>query len=390
MKHLIQPAEAFNILKDHWPSQKIISIDLMSSLNHILAESIYLDRDQPPFDRVMMDGYAIRLMDWASGVRSFQVSGIQAAGEPSLKLNAAGNCIEIMTGAVLPENCDVVIPYEKTIRKDTLVSFEIDEIKPFLNVHRKGIDRKKNECVIEANTIIGPIEIGILASVGKNQVSVFAPLNMALVATGSELVQINESPKDYQIRSTNKETLSALMQAHGARVESFHLPDHEEKLHHFIQNKIDQFDVICFTGGVSMGMFDFLPQVLKDKRAEILFHGISQKPGKPMLAAKYKNSLIIGLPGNPVSAILCAVRYLLPLLSKNEKSVLLKQEIQNDSNLTQFKPVRLENNMAYMVSQNGSGDFMGLLGVDGFIEIPSKTHLDSASKVNFFSLDQQK
>jgi len=334
----------------------------------------------------MMDGYALRLEDWNLGIRTYQVSSIQSAGEPALTLEKPNTCIEIMTGAVLPHHCNVVIPYEKSNRVHASVTFSELNVVPFLNVHQRGTDRKKNERILNEGTCIGPVEIGILASIGMHNVPVYSSIQIAVVATGNELIQVNETPLDHQIRSSNKETLTVLLESHGARVSHFHLPDSEQSLHEFIQNDIDHFDLVCFTGGVSMGKFDFLPQALANQNAELLFHGIQQKPGKPMLAAKLKNTLVLGLPGNPVSAIHCATRYVLPLLNSKVEKLIIDQEIKNNSNLVHYKPVKRKNNCAQVIHQNGSGDFMGLLGMDGFIEVPANTILTSGTAVTFFSL----
>lgn len=386
MKQLIQPEEAFQLTQQHWPEKKTHHVPLLSASNCILSEAIFIDRDQPPFDRVMMDGYALRLEDWNLGIRTYQVSSIQSAGEPAHTLEKPNTCIEIMTGAVLPHHCNVVIPYEKSNRVHASVTFSELNVEPFLNVHQRGTDRKKNERILNEGTCIGPVEIGILASIGMHNVPVYSSIQIAVVATGNELIQVNETPLDHQIRSSNKETLTVLLESHGARVSHFHLPDSEQSLHEFIQNEIDHFDLVCFTGGVSMGKFDFLPQALANQNAELLFHGIQQKPGKPMLAAKLKNTLVLGLPGNPVSAIHCATRYVLPLLNSKVEKLIIDQEIKNNSNLVHYKPVKRKNNCAQVIHQNGSGDFMGLLGMDGFIEVPANTILTSGTAVTFFSL----
>ena len=390
MKQLIQPEEAFQLIKLHWPKKKTHCVHLLSASECILSEAIFLDRDQPPFDRVMMDGYALRLEDWNSGTRTFQVSSIQSAGEPAHTLEKPNSCIEIMTGAVLPHHCNVVIPYEKSKRADALVTFSELNVVPFLNVHRKGTDRKMNERILDEGTCIGPVEIGILAAIGRHEVPVYSPLKMAIVATGNELVQVHEIPEEFQIRSTNKETLTVLFRAHGARVEHFHIHDNIQSLQDFILKESELFDIICFTGGVSMGKYDFLPQVLANQNAELLFHGIQQKPGKPMLAAKFKNTLVLGLPGNPVSAIHCATRYVLPLLNTAAATVVLEQEVHNNSNLVHYKPVQRTNNTVHVLEQNGSGDFMGLIGMDGFIEVPAQTHLTMGATATFFSLYPQR
>jgi molybdopterin molybdotransferase len=389
MKKLITPAEAFELIQTNWPELKTELIPIQEALNRTLAESVFADRDQPPFNRVMMDGFAINSKDWKLGTRAFIWEGIQAAGAAPKTRSLKNSCIEIMTGSVLPENCDAVIPYEKSNRKNNNVEFEIDEVTFFMNIHSKGQDKKKGQELLTSGVKIGPIEIGVLAACGVHKIKVFSKLKMAIVSTGDELVAIHEAPNDYQIRSSNKETLASLFELAGLESSLFHLPDNTDLVEQFVTQTIKNFDLICLSGGVSMGKYDFIPSALERLNAKTLFHGIAQKPGKPMLACTLKNKLVIGLPGNPVSALLGATRYILPLLEINRKEmqgVILNEIIKNNSSLFLYKPAVLKGKTAHLISQNGSGDFMGILGMDGFVEIPPMAHDSENINFNFYPI----
>ena len=172
MNKLISPEEAFELVKNHFAILQEESVSLHSSAGRVLAESVVADRDQPPFHRVMMDGYAFSFSAWEKGIREFNVEGIQAAGEPAVSLLNENGCIEIMTGAALPNNCSVVVQYEKSLRKENIVQFEVEELKLFQNIHNKGFDKKEGEAVLKEGTVIGPLEVACLASVGKTKVRV--------------------------------------------------------------------------------------------------------------------------------------------------------------------------------------------------------------------------
>jgi molybdopterin molybdotransferase len=390
MEKLISPEEAFRIVKNQFPHLQDESVSLASSSGRELAENIFSDRDQPPFHRVMMDGYAFQIAAWEKGIREFYVEGIQAAGEAPLTLKDENGCIEIMTGAVLPNGCSVVVQYEKSIRKEDIVQFQIEEVKHFQNIHKKGFDKKEADVVLNEGTVIGPLEMACLASVGKTKVKVKKRLNIAIVSTGNELVEVHETPSEFEIRSSNLEMLQSLLKPYCDQVSVFRLSDDEQETTHFIQHELENFDIVCFSGGVSKGKYDFVAKALEENGTEKHFHGVKQKPGKPFFFGSKNETVVFAFPGNPISVLHCATRYLIPQLNKNSKEeAQLKTTYTNKSALTVYLPAFISTykngiRMAELILQNGSGDFMGAIGANGFVEVLPNQQVKENEVISFY------
>lgn len=390
MKELVTPEVAFQIIAEVFPKAEIEVVSLAAAAGRILAEKVFSDRDQPPFNRVMMDGYAFQFSSWEKGIREFVVEGIQAAGDAPSSLKNENGCIEVMTGAILPNECSVVIQYEKSVRNETAVQFQVEEIKHFQNIHAKGFDQKQGEEILSVGTSIGPLEIATLASVGKAKVKVFKQFSVAVVSTGNELVEVHETPADYEIRSSNLEMLHALLFPHCSRVSVFRLSDDEQETTHFIQHELEHFDIVCFSGGVSKGKYDFVAKALEANGVQKHFHGVKQRPGKPFFFGSKNGVMVFAFPGNPISVLHCATRYLLPhLINQAEEKVRCISTYKNASDLTVYVPGFLSTNIdgnriAAIVRQNGSGDYMGALGANGFIEVLPNTEVKENDVLSFY------
>ncbi len=390
MKELVTPGAAFEIIAEVFPQSEIEVVSLGAAAGRILAEKVFSDRDQPPFNRVMMDGYAFQFSSWEKGIREFVVEGIQAAGDAPSTLKNENGCIEVMTGAVLPNECSVVIQYEKSVRNETVVQFQVEEIKHFQNIHAKGFDQKQGEEILSVGTSIGPLEIATLASVGKAKLKVFKQFSVAVVSTGNELVEVHETPADYEIRSSNLEMLQALLFPHCSRVSVFRLSDDEQETTHFVQHELENFDIVCFSGGVSKGKYDFVAKALEANGVQKHFHGVKQRPGKPFFFGSKNDVMVFAFPGNPISVLHCATRYLLPHLKNHaEEKVLCISTYKNASDLTIYVPAFLSSNndgnrIATIVRQNGSGDYMGALGANGFIEVLPNTEVEVNDVLSFY------
>jgi molybdopterin molybdotransferase len=390
MEELISPSAAFQKIVEVFPKlgEEVIAFHLASG--RTLAESVSSDRDQPPFHRVMMDGYAFQFSSWEKGIREFYVEGIQAAGEPPLTLKEENGCIEIMTGAVLPNDCSVVIQYEKSIRKEKSVHFQIEEVKHFQNVHAKGFDKKLGEVILKEGTVVGPIEMACLASVGKTRVKVKKRFNIAIVSTGNELVEVHETPSDHEIRSSNLEMLQSLLNPHCEQISVFRLSDDEQETTHFIQHELENFDIVCFSGGVSKGKYDFVAKALEENGIEKHFHGVKQKPGKPFFFGNKNETVVFAFPGNPISVLHCATRYLIPQLKFDSiEEVQLNTSYTNKSALTVYLPAFISTykngtRMAELILQNGSGDYMGAIGANGFIEVLPNQDVKENDVLSFY------
>jgi molybdopterin molybdotransferase len=352
----------------------------------ILRQRISAERDQPPFDRVSMDGIAIRLADFARGTRSFHVTGMQAAGMAPLMLDQRDGCVEVMTGAVLPADCDTVIAVEQTRRDGSEITLA-PEYQPQLGqfIHRRGSDCRAGAMLIDAGAWLRAPEVAVIAANGYASVDVARQPGIAILATGDELVDVDAPVAPWQIRRSNDRALAAMLASRGlSDVRLEHVADDRAALNTAIAQQLQTRDVLVLSGGVSMGQRDYVPGVLHELGVEQVFHKIAQRPGKPMwFGVGPQGQAVFALPGNPVSALVCGVRYVLPALLEAmgrivppADHVALASALEHAAPLTYFVPVRLQQDAAGLRSAipmppATSGDFSALTQTDGFIELPA-------------------
>jgi molybdopterin molybdotransferase len=395
---MITPSEASTLIEKHAYSPAIESVSLNHAMGRTLAEDISADRDYPPFNRACMDGYAINGDSWEQGQRQFELECIIRAGDEQYTLKDQHKIIEIMTGAPTPIGCDRVVRVEDSEVVDGKVSFGQISLGLGKNIHPTGTDYKKGDVLISKGTVINSTEIGILASNGYPTVQLLKLPQIAIISTGDELVDIDNSPLPHQIRRSNSYQISASIQKHNlGSTDHYHYIDNEEILSKELKTTIANYDIIILSGGVSMGKFDFIPKTLKSIGIEEHFHKIAQKPGKPMwFGSKPNGPLVFGLPGNPVSAAVCLGRYILPSLSAAFKqplptiSVQLLDQVKPLAKLENFIPICLSNKDGKVLGKikptKGSGDFASLSQTDGFIEVPHGGEIIAEDTVfNFYS-----
>jgi molybdopterin molybdotransferase len=348
-----------------------------------LAQNIYGERNQPPFDRVAMDGIAINLAAWKKEELDqalLIITGIQQAGEERLELSDKFGAIEVMTGAPLPTGCDCVIRYEDiSIENEAVKLADNLNLKHMQNVHREGSDFKEGELILKQNIVLDGPKIAAIASQGLSSVKVIEFPKVAIVSTGNELIDPGKKIKDYQIRKSNSFAIQGLLNSFGfssENISTFHLEDNKEIIHKYLVNIFAQHDLVILTGGISMGKFDFLPSVFNGLEVNTVFHKITQKPGKPMLYGRGKGGqYIFSLPGNPVSSLICLRKYLIEAFVKPEsKNAVLTKKVEFKKKMTYFLPVTITydpkgRTLATPVEGNGSGDYIMLSKSDGFIEL---------------------
>lgn len=371
-----------------------MSLPLLQANGHVLAEKIQADRALPPFNRVAMDGIAIRFEDYDRGQRSFPIAAVVAAGEPSPEALRADTCFEIMTGAALPPSADTVIPYEHLEIKAGIAKITHDTVKKGQNIHVQGSDHLQGSVLIRAGKLIGPIEISVAASAGKTHLQVYKAPRIAIFSSGNELVEIHETPLPYQIRRSNNYAINATLQQYGLEAAMLHLPDNLELVTQALQEATNNFDVLILSGGISMGKFDYIPQALESIGVEKQLHKVQQRPGKPFWFGTYgTQGVVFALPGNPVSTYLCLIRYVLPWLEnalgrppKPPTFAVLNSDFHFEAPLHYFMQVRLwqdENATLHAapVLNKGSGDYASLLEADGFMELPAEQTAFKAGQV---------
>lgn len=380
---MITTAEALQIIKDNLGSFGTETIPLSQSMGRILSEEWFADRDMPPYNRVSMDGIAIQYQAFQKGNRKFKIEAVAAAGAEQKTMQDSDACLEVMTGSVLPKNCDTVIRYEDLDIDSEYATLTIETIKKDQNVHEKGKDRTANDLIVSKNTNISAAEIGIGASLGKSQIKVLRLPRVIVISTGDELVSIDEKPLAHQIRKSNVYRLSTSLRSHSIQVDTAHLNDDPNEIKTKISEFLKNYDVIMLSGGVSKGKFDFIPSILEELNVTKLFHKIKQRPGKPFWFGRYKNECtVFALPGNPVSSFLCMQRYFynwLHLSLTNETPVqeyaLLEEDVHFAPDLTYFLEVKIRYSkeakiLALPKKGNGSGDLANLKEGDAFIELP--------------------
>lgn len=352
------------------------------ALGRVLVEDLCADRDLPPFDRPTVDGIAIRYGAYEKGIRSFPIKAVQSAGEPSLSIDLETECIEIMTGAALDTSVDTVIRYEDISINDGIASLTID-LKKGQNIHLKGRDKRKGEILVKAHQVITPAIVGIASSIGKTSVSVKKMPKIIIISTGDEMVSPTSIPLPYQLRRSNGITIQSVLKKYHIEADTLHLNDDYEEIKKELSRCIHEYDVLLMSGGVSMGKFDYLPQVCEELGIEKLFHKIKQRPGKPFWFGKNESQkLVFAFPGNPVSVFMCLHRYFIPWLEKSleitgssPQFAVLQNDIEVPFALQYFVQVKLRTNqlgqlIAESVNTNGSGDFSHLADTNAFMELP--------------------
>jgi molybdopterin molybdotransferase len=380
---MITVTEAYQLVLANKLSLKSTDVPLTEALGRVLDENIQADRPFPPFNRVTMDGIAIRFNTFSTGTRDFPIEKVQAAGDEPYRLLNKEYCVEVMTGAILPENTDVVIRVEDITISEGMASVNIQQVEPFQNIHLCGSDKAAGTVLMKKGVLLGPVELSVAASVGKSTLKVLQYPKTVIVSTGDELVPVSEIPASHQIRISNSYAIFSFLKKWGIAAEMIHLPDNEEYVQYKIKELLDNYDLIVLSGGVSAGKFDYIPKALKEAGIQSFFHKVSQRPGKPFFFGSNEKTRVFALPGNPVSTLLCVTRYLIPWLKESlglahttQTKVKLLKTIVFNAPLTFFVPVKLTANPethileAYPLPGNGSGDFANLLDADGFIELP--------------------
>ena len=381
----IDVEEATQLIAAAMPRWPAVRVPLADALQGVLQETISAERDQPPFDRVTMDGIGLASAAWQAGRRRFRVMGTQGAGAAALRLDDPQACIEVMTGSVLPDGVDIIIPVERIGRSGPDVEVEADyPATPGQFIHRRGSDHRQGEALLRPGTRIGPAEMAILTIGGGADVAITCWPRISVISTGDELVEAGAPIAAFQIRSSNDRAMEAALRQRGfTQVRRVTLRDDPQQLHNAIGRLHQESELLILSGGVSMGQFDHVPKTLARLGVQVIFHKIMQRPGLPMWFGRdAAGKVVFALPGNPVSSLVCLVRYVVPGLStalgaapSPMQRVRLASPVEFKPDLTCFLPVTLTCSASGEVTAtpqptNTSGDFVSLGGTDGFVELP--------------------
>lgn len=385
----IDVAHAVQLIAKSMPDYGSERVELADAAGQLLRQRISAERDQPPFDRATMDGIAVDGSELTNNIREFPIAGIQAAGQAAQQLSDSGQCFEVMTGAVMPSGTDTVIPVERIAITAGVATLEEDyQPEPGQFIHRRATDHTQGDTLLEPGTLIHGPEMAILTAAGEATVEIAQWPRVAIISTGDELIDVGETIEDFQIRSSNDRAIEASFQTRGcSQTTRSRLPDDPEALLIHIRNLHDDNDVLILSGGVSMGKYDYVPGILQELGVRMVFHKILQRPGLPMwFGVSADNKPVFALPGNPVSTIICCIRYVIPAITmamglpqREPETVQLGEDVSFEPDLTWFMPVILNCSAdgctrALPRPTNSSGDFIGLRDTDGFVELPRGTN----------------
>ncbi|HMO51572.1 MAG TPA: molybdopterin molybdotransferase MoeA [Kiritimatiellia bacterium] len=368
------------------PSPPTEMVVLTEALGRVLAEPVLADRDYPPINRATMDGIAVHRDAIARGTNPLTVECTIPAGVPAPRLRDPRNgCARIMTGAEVPENAEGIVPVED-VRVENGFARLVSPLAftPGQHIHAKSIDRRRGDHLLEPGAFLDAPRIAILAAVGRSRIRVARAPRCAVISNGDEIVPIDrEVIAPTEVRASNLIALCAGLTALGiTEIDARHLPDDPGAITTAITEQLAVHDVLLLSGGVSKGAFDYIPSALAAAGARNVFHGVAQKPGKPLWFGKTDSCFVFGLPGNPVSTLSVFRRYVAPFIIRwmggnppLPRGIQLSGDIHPHPLLTLFIPVRVESaasglDRAIPVEYHGSGDFAALSDSNGFIEMP--------------------
>lgn len=399
---MIPVADAIKIVLEQTPALPAENVSVSDAGGRILAEDIVADTDLPPFDRAQMDGYAVRTADVANTPARLRIVGESAAGAGWHKEMRSGEAVRIMTGAPVPRGADAVQQVELTRELNGAGVVEILEpVELGRSIVRRAAEIKRGETVLRAGEDINAQTIATLASFGYSQVKVGARPSVAVMATGSELVDVNQVPARDQIRDSNNYTIEAYARLAGASVERLPLAgDNPEELKSLMRDAIERSDVLITSGGVSMGVYDFTKAAFKELGAEIFFERVALRPGKPTVFSKVGGKLIFGLPGNPVSVSVTFNLFVRAALramqgssqpSLTHETALLARAVKGSVERESYLPAILRTDeqgtlLAEPLKWGGSSDFVAFARATALVNVPANVRLEPAAAVRFIRL----
>jgi molybdenum cofactor synthesis domain-containing protein len=380
------------ILESAHPIERTERVSVRDASGRVVASPPAAILDVPPFDRAAMDGYAVRAED-TFGAGRYDPKILRVAekiytGQMPTKVVGPGECVEIATGAPMPQGADAVVMVEETERVSGTDNVRIfTPVYPRQHVGRRGADIAAGQSVLTAGDVLTPSRIGALAAVGAGEVEVYARPRLAILSTGNEIVEPGSPLAPGQIYDINRFTLSSIIEAHGGV--PVLLPtaqDSLEALSAAIDTALAE-DVVVFSGGSSVGERDLILDVLVN-RGEVLFHGVAVKPGKPTVFGIVGGKPVLGMPGYPTSCLSNGYMLLVPMLRRMARlpvyqphvvRVPLARRVVSTTGRHQFYTVRIEEGQA-VPAFKASGDITSMSRADGYIEIPASTDIVEAGE----------
>ena len=357
-------------------------VSLGAADQRVLAEPIIADRDQPPFNRSAMDGYAVRHSDLAS-ITSYPVVGTVAAGQSAHVEVPPGSCVAIATGAAVPAPLDLVVPHERSDHGDP-VRLDADGLAAGYAVHARGADAVAGDELVGAGTRLSPVHLGLAATVGLEHVPVQRRPRVRVLTSGDEIVDATAMPLPHQVRNGNAPMLEGLIHRMGGNwLGHEHALDDPDAVRSAVERAADDVDIVVTVGGISAGDRDFFPGILDAMDAKTRIAGAAIQPGKPVRIQRLPSGvMIVSLPGNPVSVLATACLFLWPLIRTMLgctspmpwRPVELASDVHANAGRELFRPASVQPAGSVVVPVwQGSGDLSHAASTDGLVAIPRRT-----------------
>ncbi len=389
---MVSVVEARKIIASNCVLQPMMKMSLDDAVGLILAENVYSSYDVPSFDNSAMDGFAVKLSD---SISSYKIVGSIQAGKSELQSLENGEAVHIYTGAPLPPGADAVIQSEISVVENGHLSFNSESIKPGTNIRRKGDQSRQGNLVACAGHKITPGMIGLFASVGINNILVYAPVSVGVITTGNELQDVGKPLEDYRIYNSNAPAVKAYLKSLGVNnAEFINAGDDLTVIKEKISYCLGKYDMLILTGGISVGDYDFVKEALFSNGVKELFYKIKQKPGKPLFAGRKDNKIIFALPGNPAAVISCFNQYVKPCIKsimgfadtwKPNAILPLKESYTKKSGLTHFLKARRENDHVILLRGQESFNLLAFSEADCIVEIPEEKEIvNTGEKVRVY------
>jgi len=389
---MLSVAEALHLVLEHGHAKPSGEIALADANGLVLAEDVASDIDSPPHTKSMVDGYAVRAADLVEGRAHLIVTEEITAGAVPQHTVASGHAARIMTGAPLPDGADSVVMVELTTMSGPNVEIQDANFRHGQNVIPRGQSLRQGETVLCRGVELGTAEIGLLAEVGRSRVQAIGPVRVAILSTGNELVPAGDKPGAGQIRNSNGPLLTAACRRAAAiPIDLGIARDETDELRRLMSDGLEN-DVLVISGGVSAGVLDLVPRALADLGVRQVFHKVRLKPGKPLWFGVAHSTLpiphsalVFGLPGNPVSSLVCFELFVKPAIARIAgrhwepphvtQSAKLTREFQHRGDRPTYHPARLvfslNERLAEPLAWHGSSDIRGFVGANALIVFPA-------------------
>ena len=360
---MISVEEAKGIITEHvFALAKKTKIPLADGLGCTLAEDIFAPLDLPPFNQSNVDGYAVRALE----KKNWKVVGEVKAGDNSTIELKEGESARIFTGAMVPAGSDCVIMQERITRDGDTIQFTEAELKAGEHIRKAGAQIKKGALALPQGTTVNPAILGFLSGLGLAELTVYAKPKVTLIITGNELQTVGSELEMGKVYESNSFALQGALQMMGLKIDVVHfVKDEKEKLNACVTKAILNTDLLLISGGISVGDYDFVKEVMDENKTETLFYKVAQKPGKPLYFGKNKNCFVFGLPGNPASALTCFYEYVYPTLRimQGKESIFLNSmQLPAEKNITKKKGLG-----HYLKAEVNGNGVMPLEGQESFI-----------------------